>query len=787
MFKIVEKKTLAPAIYMMRVHAPRVAESSNPGQFVIVMADKTGERVPLTIADYDKEQGTVTVVIQAIGTSTKEMCEFEEGDEFLDFVGPLGKPSELIYETDDELKKKKILFIAGGLGAAPVYPQVKYLHSRGIDVDVIMGARTKEAVIYEEDMKKIAKNVYIVTDDGSYGRKGLVTDEIERLMGEGKEYDLAVAIGPMIMMKFTALQTQKYNIKTVVSLNPIMVDGTGMCGACRLTVNGNVKFACVDGPEFYADEINFDEALRRQEMYKSTEKKGKQGKEHDMSDNPDGACKIDKEKLEMSESEPSYYCNGGADSHENEKKQETPSFNKKKKVEDIVQPADERINNFEEVSKGYTAEMAMLEATRCLNCKKPLCVPSCPVNVHIPQFITEVKSGNFEKAAEIIKETNALPAVCGRVCPQESQCEGSCIVGFKNEPVAIGRLERFVADYVRKKGIKIPVLIEKNHKKVAIVGSGPSGIACAGDLAKKGYDVTIFEALHEPGGVLVYGIPEFRLPKKEVVEPEIQEIKDLGVKIETDVVIGKTIMIDDLLDKENYEAVYIASGAGLPNFMHIKGENSNGVFSANELLTRSNLMKAFDENYKTPIKLGKKVVVVGAGNVAMDAARTARRLGSEVYVVYRRSEEEAPARLEELEHAKEEGINFMFLTNPIEIIPDENGWVKAMKCIKMELGEPDASGRRRPVPIEGSEFDLEVETVIMSIGTSPNPLISQTTSGLELNKWKCIVADEETGQTTRDRVFAGGDAVTGAATVILAMGAGKKAAKAIDEMIKSKN
>ena len=329
--------------------------------------------------------------------------------------------------------------------------------------------------------------------------------------------------------------------------------------------------------------------------------------------------------------------------------------------------------------------------------------------------------------------------------------------------------------------------IEKNHKKIAIVGSGPSGIACAGDLAKKGYDVTIFEALHEPGGVLVYGIPEFRLPKKEVVEPEIQEIKDLGVKIETDVVIGKTIMIDDLLDKENYEAVYIASGAGLPNFMHIKGENSNGVFSANELLTRSNLMKAFDENYKTPIKLGKKVVVVGAGNVAMDAARTARRLGSEVYVVYRRSEEEAPARLEELEHAKEEGIHFMFLTNPIEIIPDENGWVKAMKCIKMELGEPDASGRRRPVPIEGSEFDLEVETVIMSIGTSPNPLISQTTSGLELNKWKCIVADEETGQTTRDRVFAGGDAVTGAATVILAMGAGKKAAKAIDEMIKSKN
>ena len=761
MFKIVEKKKLTPNIYLMRVYAPRVAESSNPGQFVIVITDQMGERIPLTIADYDREEGTVTVVIQAIGSSTKEVCKLEEGDSFLNFVGPLGKPSELIYETTEELKMKKILFVAGGLGAAPVYPQVKYLHSRGIDVDVIMGAKTKEAIIYEEDMKKIAKNVYIVTDDGSYGRQGLVTNELERLIEEEKkEYDLVIAIGPMIMMKFTVLKTKEYNIKTIVSLNPIMVDGTGMCGACRLTVNGSVKFACVDGPEFVAEEINFDEALRRQAMYKTVEEKGKINKKKD--DKSIDVCEMD--KLDKKD-----------------------SFDRKKKVKDIVQPAEDRINNFEEVSKGYTAEMAMLEATRCLNCKKPLCVPSCPVNVHIPEFIMEVKEGNFEKAAKIIKETNSLPAVCGRVCPQESQCEGSCIVGFKNEPVAIGRLERFVADYAREKGIKFQTHIQKNNKKIAIIGSGPSGIACAGDLAKMGYDVTIFEALHEPGGVLVYGIPEFRLPKKEVVEYEIKEIIDLGVKIETDVLVGKTVMIDDLIEKENYEAVYIASGAGLPNFMNIKGENSNGVFSANELLTRSNLMKAFDENYKTPIKLGKRVAVVGAGNVAMDAARTARRLGSEVYLVYRRSEEESPARMEELEHAKEEGINFMFLTNPVEIISDENGWVKAMKCIKMELGEPDASGRRSPIPIQGSEFDLEVETVVMSIGTSPNPLISQTTPGLEINRWKCVVANEETGKTTKDKVFAGGDAVTGAATVILAMGAGKKAAKAIDEMIKFKN
>ena len=448
------------------------------------------------------------------------------------------------------------------------------------------------------------------------------------------------------------------------------------------------------------------------------------------------------------------------------------------------QAPNSRNKNFTEVNLGFTEELAKLEAERCLQCPKPKCVEGCPVGVQIKDFIKLVAEGDYLAAASKIKENNVLPAVCGRVCPQEDQCEGSCVVGIKNEPVGIGRLERFVADYVREKNITFPSKIVKNGKKVAVIGSGPSGIACAGDLAKSGYDVTIFEALHEPGGVLVYGIPEFRLPKEQVVKPEIQGVMDLGVKIETDVVVGKTLTIDDMLGKEGFEAVYIASGAGLPNFMHIKGENSNGVLSANELLTRSNLMKAFDESYKTPIKLGKKVAVVGAGNVAMDAARTALRLGSEVYIVYRRSEEECPARAEELEHAKEEGIKFLFLNNPVEILADESGWVNGMKCIKMELGEPDDSGRRRPVEVPGSEFILDVDTVIMSIGTSPNPLISRTTPGLELNRWKCIVADEETGKTTKDRVYAGGDAVTGAATVILAMGAGKKAAKAIDEFLK---
>ena len=545
LFEIVEKKLLAPAIYMFRVHSPWVAENSNPGQFIILKTDEKGERIPLTIADYDSENGLVTVVIQAIGHSTEDACSYNVGEKFNDFVGPLGQASDLINQTDEELKGKKILFVAGGLGAAPVYPQVKYLHSRGIDADVIMGAKTKEMIIYEEDMKKVANNVFVVTDDGSYGNKGFVTDEMVRLIeNEGKKYD---------------------------------------------------------------------------------------------------------------------------------------------------------------------------------------------------------------------------------------------------EVIAIGRLERFVADYAREKGIKMALHnVEKKNKKVAVIGSGPSGIACAGDLAKLGYDVTIFEALHEAGGVLVYGIPEFRLPKKEVVEPEIQAIKDLGVKIETNVIIGKTLSVDELVEKQGYEAVYIASGAGLPNFMHIKGEGSNGVFSANELLTRNNLMKAHSDEYKTPVTVGKKAVIVGAGNVAMDAARTAIRLGAEVTVVYRRTEAEALARLEEIEHAKEEGVKFSFLTNPVEIIPDEHGWVKKVRCIRMELGEPDEKGRRRPVEIPDSEFEIESDTVIISIGTSPNPLISQAIPGLELNRWKGIITEEETGATNKEGIYAGGDAVTGAATVILAMGAGKKAAKAIDEMLNGK-
>ena len=457
-----------------------------------------------------------------------------------------------------------------------------------------------------------------------------------------------------------------------------------------------------------------------------------------------------------------------------------------KKVPVREQAPKVRATNFDEVCLGYNADEAMEEASRCINCKNAKCMQGCPVSINIPAFVHEVKEGNFEKAYQIISESSALPAICGRVCPQESQCEGKCIRGIKGEAISIGKLERFVADWARKNGIRPAAPAEKNGKKVAVIGSGPSGLTCAGDLAKLGYDVTIFEALHEAGGVLVYGIPEFRLPKLDVVAKEVENVKALGVKIETNVIIGRSITIDELMDEEGFEAVFIGSGAGLPMFMGIPGETAKGVFSANEYLTRNNLMKAFREDYDTPIVHGKKVAVVGGGNVAMDAARTALRLGAEVHIVYRRSEAELPARAEEVHHAKEEGIIFDLLTNPTEILVDENDAVAGMKCIRMELGEPDASGRRRPVEIPGSEFVLDVDTVIMSLGTSPNPLISSTTIGLDINKRKCIIADEETGKTSKDGVYAGGDAVTGAATVILAMGAGKAAAKGIHEFLSNK-
>ena len=755
MFKIVRKEELAQETFLFEIEAPRLAKSALPGQFLIVKMTEKSERIPLTISDYDVEKGTIIIVFKAIGKSTRLMAEYNVGDKFADVVGPLGKPSEFVHLTDEERKSKRFVFVGGGVGIAPIYPQVKWLYEHGIKADVIVGARTRSLLVYEKELEAIS-NLYVTTDDGSSPYKGLVTEMLQRLVDEGKQYDEVIAIGPLIMMKFVSQLSTKLGIKCTVSLNSIMVDGTGMCGACRVTVGGETKFTCVDGPEFDGAQVDFENVMKRQAMYNNVE-----------------GHKI----LEREEKEEGHQCHvGGIVEEMRDNKKRVPVREQDPKV---------RATNFEEVCYGYDAEEAIIEAQRCLNCKNPQCVKACPVNIEIPQFVKFVAEGNFEEAARVINRNSALPSVCGRVCPQESQCEGSCVMGKKFEPIAIGKLERFVGDWARENNVEFEKPSAKNGHKVAVVGSGPAGLTCTKDLIMMGYDVTVFEALHELGGVLSYGIPSFRLPKETVVRHEIENLKKLGAKFEKDVIIGRTVTIDDLMEKENFEAVFIGSGAGLPKFMNIPGENLCGVVSANEFLTRNNLLFAYKEGFETPNFVGKKVAVVGGGNVAMDAARTALRLGAEVYVVYRRSEQELPARAEEVHHAKEEGVIFRLLTNPKEILGDENGWVKGMTCVEMELGEPDASGRRSPVEKAGSEFVLDVDMVIMSLGTSPNPLILSTTAGLEANRHKCLIADEVTMQTTRKGVFAGGDAVSGAATVILAMGAGKKAAKGIDEYIKS--
>ena len=740
-FQILEKEVIAPEIVSMQVYDPRLATSAQPGQFLIVIPDEQGERIPLTVCDYDRQRGTIRIVFQMLGASTKKLGKFEVGECFLDVVGPLGRPSDFVSEEVETLKKRNILFVAGGFAAAPVYPQVKWMHDNGISCDVILGARSANLLVLEKEMREVAGNVYLCTDDGTAGFHGRVTDLIKDLIDhQGKKYDEVICIGPMIMMKFVSLLTKEYGIHTVVSLNTLMVDGTGMCGACRVTVGGKTKFACVDGPEFDAHQVDFDEAMRRQGMYK---------------------------KYEIASNTGDHHCNLAAAVEESAARRAgscvAEGFDKKKRVPVREQDPQERNHNFEEVCLGYNEEEAVLEASRCLQCKKPACVEACPVSIKIPQFIHEVAQRNFEEAAKVIALDSALPAVCGRVCPQETQCEGSCVMGKKFEAIAIGKIERFVADYTRLHGSSKPEMPARNGKRVAVVGSGPAGLTCAGDLAKMGYSVRVFEALHKAGGVLVYGIPEFRLPKA-IVAHEIENLKQLGVEFETDV-----------MDVEKYDAVFIGSGAGLPRFMNIPGENLNGVLSANELLTRSNLMKAYREDYDTPVYIGKKVAVVGGGNVAMDAARTSKRLGSDVYVVYRRTINEMPARREEVHHAQEEGIHFLELVNPVEILGDEKGWVRAIKCIRMELGEPDASGRRSPVEIPGSEFEIEVDEVVMSLGTVPNPMLAHSIKGLETNRKGCIVADE-TGKTSRPGVFAGGDVVSGA----------RKAAKAIDEYLSVK-
>ncbi|MCR5821599.1 MAG: NADPH-dependent glutamate synthase [Bacteroidales bacterium] len=745
MYEIISKRLLnSHEIYQMEIHAPWISLSGKPGQFVIVIPHENGERIPLTISDIVYQRQSVVIVFQVVGETTRQLAEMNEGDDLYTIVGPLGRPSELI-EKHEKGELKRLLFVAGGVGIAPVFPQVKWAFRLGIPTDVIIGARSKDLLFYEAELRAVCQNLHIMTDDGSYGEQGLVTAKVDELCTKGVDYSHCVAIGPLPMMKFVSLTTKKYDLPTIVSLNCMMVDGTGMCGACRVRVGDDVKFCCVDGPEFDGHLVDFDEAARKLKT-------------------PDAR------RYRIATASEGHHCNlaPAVDAAVSEAKKRQKPREQDPKV---------RAKNFDEVSFGFSEHQALVEAGRCLQCKKPRCVEACPVGINIPLFIQNIKEENFNQAYITISHDSALPAVCGRVCPQETQCEGSCVMGVKNEPIAIGALERFVADNHRAQS-KPQSPCYPAGRKVAVIGSGPSGLTCAGDLAKHGYQVTVFEALHHAGGVLVYGIPEFRLPKQRVVEPEIENLRRLGVEIRTNVIIGKSITIDQLFEDMEYDAVYIASGAGLPKFMGVKGETLIGVISANELLTRTNLMHGYDEQYDTPIYLGRKVIVVGGGNVAMDAARTALRLGSEVTVVYRRGEMDMPARREEVHHAMEEGVQFMFKTAPLEILGNEDGTVRALRCVRMEMGEPDEKGRRKFSPIEGSECDVEADTIVAALGTSPNPLIRTTTPGLECETWGGIKADDN-GQTSRKLIFAGGDAVSGAATVILAMGAGRKAAAAI--------
>ncbi len=754
MYEIVTKEQLAADVYRIRIHAPRICQKRRPGQFVVLRLSETGERVPLTIAGADRDNLTITVVYQVVGETSEHLAEFEPGDEIPDVVGPLGNPTEL-HEYEH------VVCLGGGLGIALILPLAKALHPLSNHVTGIISARTADRLILEDELQEACDELKIATDDGSRGHPGFPTEVLEDIIGADSDIDGVYAVGPVPLMKAVGNLTRPDGIKTIVSLNPIMLDGTGMCGGCRVTVDGETKFACVDGPEFDAHKVDFEELTARLGQYVH-DPKARDIPEYE------SAHGCDRQHTDLMEAQ--LEAGREADSAMDIPRQVMPQ-----------QPAEGRIRNFEEVPLGLEEDQAVMEAERCLQCRNPKCVDGCPVGIKIPEFIQLVADRKFHSAAELIKEDNALPAVCGRVCPQEEQCEANCVVGRKGDPVAIGNLERFVADYDRESGpSEQPVCDTTKNKSIAIVGSGPAGLSAAGELARLGYKPVIHEALHKPGGVLSYGIPEFRLPK-EIVSQEVEFVKSLGAELRLNFVVGKTATIDDLFD-EGFEAVFIGSGAGLPRMANIPGENLNGVFSANEYLTRVNLMKAYDDQYKTPVMIKPRVAVLGGGNVAMDSARTAKRLGAEeVTIVYRRSENESPARDAELEHAVEEGIEFKWLTNPTRILGDEDRWVTGMECINMELGEPGSDGRPRPIPIDDSEFEMDVDMVIVAFGNRPHPLIPQTTDGLEVTDWGTIATEPGTGRTSLDRVYAGGDIVTGAATVIQAMGAGKDAAHAIDE------
>ena len=780
MNKITLKKQFSEKVFLFKIEAPLIAKSRKAGNFIIVRVGDNGERVPLTIADADPQQGTVTIVVQKVGLSSTKLCNLNEGDYITDVVGPLGNPTHIEnFGT--------VVCAGGGVGVAPMLPIVRALKAAGNRVLSVIAGRSKDLVILENEVRESSDELIIMTDDGSYGEKGVVTVGIEKFINQ-EHIDKVFAIGPPVMMKFSCLTAQKYGIPVEVSLNTIMVDGTGMCGACRLSIGGKTKFVCIDGPEFDGTLVDWDEMFKRMGTFRDAEREEMEHYEEHLR----GIEKRQKQHTcaTCMDVEPTTDTIGQLTDRNAEWRKALRAAMKpaeRKAIERVVMPeldpAYRATTRTEEVNKGLTKEMAVREAHRCLDCGKPACVEGCPVNINIPSFIKNIERGQFLAAAKVLKSTSALPAVCGRVCPQEKQCESRCIHLKMNEPaVAIGYLERFAADIERESGhIATPDMPPANGIKVAVVGSGPSGLSFAGDMAKKGYEVHVFEALHEIGGVLKYGIPEFRLPNS-IVDVEIENLKKMGVRFTTDCIIGKTLTTDQL-EADGYKGIFVGSGAGLPNFMGIKGENALNIMSSNEYLTRVNLMDAANPLTDTPINIGKHVLVVGGGNTAMDSCRTAKRLGGDVTLVYRRSEAEMPARLEEVKHAKEEGIRFLTLHNPIEYIADERGAVKAAVLQVMKLGEPDASGRRKPVPVEGKTVTMDVDQVIVAVGVSPNPLVPNSIKGLELGRKNTIVVNDSM-QSSRPEIYAGGDIVRGGATVILAMGDGRRAAAAMDKRLK---
>lgn len=744
---IVRREQFSPQTFLWEVDAPDVARAAEAGHFVMLRLDDAGERIPLTVADFDRERGTITVVVQALGRTTREMRDnFAQGDRFADFVGPLGLPQHVG-------KVGHVVLVGGGLGVAPVFPQLRAFREAGNRTTCIVGFRSADLVFWTDRLREYADELIVCTDDGSAGRPGLVTAALQDLI-ERDRPDLVVAIGPMPMMRACTETTRPFGVPTRVSLNTIMVDGTGMCGSCRVTVGGEVRFACVDGPDFDAHRIDFDELIARQKRFKSQEQQANADFDH--------VCSL--EELLVTQGKRTYKKFSALERTQVPMPEREPS---------------ERSGTFDEVNLGYDWAAAMRESERCIQCIKPTCIEGCPVRIDIPRFIRQLLLRDVDGAVDTIHESSPFPSVCGRVCPQESQCEAQCVlVKAKMQPVAIGRLERFAGDHAAPRPAP-KLAFEKSAGRVAIVGSGPGGLACAADLLKLGAEVTVYEALHVVGGVLRYGIPSFRLPR-DIIEREVKRLRDSGVRFETNKVIGKTFTVEQLTGAMGFDAVFIAAGAGAPSFLGIPGESAGQVYSANEFLTRVNLMGGDRFPYRdTPIGIGERVVVIGAGNTAMDCLRTARRLGAaEVRCVYRRSEAEAPARVEELRHAKEEGVVFSFLHGPVEILVDEAGDVRALRAQKMALGEPDARGRRSPVPVD--EFvEFACDTVIYALGTKANPIVGRATPGLGLDRRGYIAADAATQATNLPGVFAGGDIVTGGATVILAMAAGRRAARSI--------